>query len=150
MIWELEELEQAVEAARMLCDASSQNQYATQHDARTAPRLTSAVLTLVGQRLRLMRRAIHGYVPLDALVGEHNTVVGKHDHVDGRDVLLSIEPQAPKRSNERWARAIVHFFCRSGAATPWCERRPTGWLRPLSTSQSRQLGRTLCAQPTVR
>ncbi|MGE5785853.1 MAG: hypothetical protein ACM3ZE_14745, partial [Myxococcales bacterium] len=64
LVWELEELEQAVDAARVLCDASSQNQYATEYDARIAPRVTSAVLTLVGQRLGLLRRVIHSGAPV--------------------------------------------------------------------------------------
>jgi hypothetical protein len=99
LVWELEELEQAVDAARVLCDASSQDQYATEHDARIAPRVTSAVLTLVGQRLGLICRVIRGYVPIEALAGGHNVVEGKQRHADGRDVLLAMGPRGPKKKS---------------------------------------------------
>ena len=98
LVWELEELEQAVDAARVLCDASSQDQYATEHDARVAPRVTSAVLTLVGQRLRLIRRVIHGHAPIEALAGGHNLVEGTYrHHVEGKDVLLPMEPRGLRK-----------------------------------------------------
>ncbi len=90
LAWELEELEQALEAARMLCDASSQEQYGTEHDARIAPRVTSAVLTLIGQRLQLLIRAVHGHVAGEVLAGGHNVVVGRTVHVDGDDLLIGL------------------------------------------------------------
>ncbi len=81
----------------MLCDASSQEQYATEHDARRAPRVTSALLTFIGQRLQLLIRAVQGHVPNEVLVSGHNIVEGEHKHIDGDDVLLDVDPRRTSR-----------------------------------------------------
>lgn len=115
LAWELEELEQALEAARMLCDASSQEQHGTEHDARIAPRVTSAVLTLIGQRLQLLIRAVHGNVAGEVLAGGHNVVVGRTVHVDGDDLLIGLG--ARRRSRPSRLGGSVGY-CLAGRASP--------------------------------
>jgi hypothetical protein len=90
--WELGELERAVDAARILCGLSGEGQFATLQDAERAPLAAAAVLALVGERLRLVRRVVHGWVPAQLLVAGHNEV---HDTdaplEDDDDVVLPLE-----------------------------------------------------------
>jgi hypothetical protein len=97
--WELDELEAAVSASRILCDGISQIQFATEIDAQIAPRAASAVLTLVGLRLRLVRRVLQKLVAADLLAGPHNTVELADVDPEEPDVLLPLESSGRHRAH---------------------------------------------------
>src|SRR5262245_45940597 len=93
--WELGEIERAVDAARILCGLSSAGQFATREETERAPAAATAVLALVTERLRLLRRAVHGWIPTELLVAPHNEV----DAVDSdleEDVVLPVERRSVK------------------------------------------------------
>lgn len=60
LAWELIELQAAVEAARILIDGIRHQQFGNDHDMKAAPHAASAVLALVGLRLREVWRAVQG------------------------------------------------------------------------------------------
>jgi hypothetical protein len=88
--WEIETLEYAIEAARMLCDASHYGQFGTAHDASAAPRAASAVLSLAEQRLRLVRGTLRGEVAPDLLAAQHNLLEFDEDKADSDDFDLPL------------------------------------------------------------
>jgi hypothetical protein len=87
---EIEEVEKAILAARILCDGVWQNQFATEADMQAAPRAASAVLALVGQRLRLVLGVVQGQVSVRSLAAPHNTVNSGVPGEDDTDILLPI------------------------------------------------------------
>jgi hypothetical protein len=77
--------------ARILCGLSGEGQFATRQDAERGPLAAAAVLALVAERLRLVRRVVHGWVPTELLVAPHNEIDDTDDTVDGDDILLPVE-----------------------------------------------------------
>jgi hypothetical protein len=89
--WELGELERAVDAARILCGLSGEGQFATRQEAERAPLGAAAVLALVAERLRLVRRVVHGWAPTELLVAAHNEIHETDAPLENDDVLLPLE-----------------------------------------------------------
>ena len=89
--WELGELEHAVDAARILCGLSGEGQFATRQEAERAPLAAAAVLVLVAERLRLVRRVVHGWVPSELLVAPHNEIDDNDAPAESDDILLPVE-----------------------------------------------------------
>lgn len=58
--WELGELADALEAARMLSEAIVTEQLGPDHDRRHAPRALTAMLSITWARLRDLTRAVRG------------------------------------------------------------------------------------------
>jgi len=101
--WELGEIERAVDAARILCDLGAEGQFATQQEAERAPLAAAAVLALVTERLRLVRRAIHGWMPPELLVAPHNEVSETATLLESDDLILPLKRKRA-RSLRRAAR----------------------------------------------
>jgi hypothetical protein len=85
--WELEQLEHAADAARMLCDASHLRYFATKRDAEWAPCAAAAVMTLIEQRLRLLQSALRGDVGLDVVAAHFNVTEGDRESKASLDMI---------------------------------------------------------------
>lgn len=88
--YELSEISDAIEAARLLGDAVCTHQLGTEHDRRTAPRALTAVLNLVGARLKDVARIVRGDLDPAAIYSHFNrTESNAADdivlHVDGKN-----------------------------------------------------------------
>src|SRR5690349_18629525 len=87
LTWELERLEHAADAARMICEASHLGQFATDRDAKSAPRAACAVLLLIEQRLRLLQSALRGDVKLEVAAAHYNVMESESKPEDSQDVV---------------------------------------------------------------
>lgn len=74
MSYELLEIADAIEAARMLGDAISTTQLGSEHDQRNAPRALTAVLNIVGARLKDVTRVLRGDVDPATIHTHYNGV----------------------------------------------------------------------------
>jgi hypothetical protein len=90
--WELQEIEDALDAARMLCDAIAFGMHVSEDDRQAAPRAAAAVMSLVGQRLRLLRQVAQGAAGVDVLLAPFNAVAvaDTEEESDSTDVYLPI------------------------------------------------------------
>jgi hypothetical protein len=77
---ELDELTDAIDAARMLADYLHQERMDTPEDATRAPRMIAAVLNIVLARMRLLTRAVQGAVDSGILAAGFNRAT-EHDSI---------------------------------------------------------------------
>jgi hypothetical protein len=71
---ELTESALALAGARLLIELTVNEDTGSEHDARTAPRAASAILSLVGCRLSDLCRAMRGDLDPATLAAQHNEV----------------------------------------------------------------------------
>ena len=83
--WELMEIQQAVDAARILIDGIQYDQLGNDHDVKAAPGAASATLALVGLRLRDLCRAVQGTKNPAEIYAHHNASHDGH----GDDTYLN-------------------------------------------------------------
>lgn len=75
---EVDEVADAIDAARLLAECLEQEQLATAEDARRAPRLVTAVLNIALARLRQLASASRGSVDPSVLIAPHNQETGSN------------------------------------------------------------------------
>src|SRR5690242_20344591 len=82
----------------MICEASHLGQFATERDAKSAPRAACAVLLLIEQRLRLLQSALRGDVKLEVLAAHYNVMESESKPENSRDVILPLPPSEAVRA----------------------------------------------------
>lgn len=70
--WELGELADTLEAARMLSEAIVTEQLGPDHDRRQAPRALTAMLSITWARLRDLTRVVRGDLDPARILAPHN------------------------------------------------------------------------------
>lgn len=97
---ELYTLMNAIEAGRILSDQLGTQQYATPYDEHRAPHAAAAILVLVGERIRNLRRAIQDDIDPRILVGNHN-VEPDDDDIDSDHEENNSDVYLTERSAEQ-------------------------------------------------
>ncbi len=90
--YELDALRDAVQAARMLADATRHRTAGDAHDQARAPDACSAVLALVGTRLQLLDLVISGEASPRLLLAHHNETGPDTE----ADILLGVNGEEVK------------------------------------------------------
>lgn len=121
--WELGELERAVEAVRILCGQLGEGGLGTRQDLARAPLAAAAVLALIVERLRLVRRVIHGWAPTALLVAPHNEVEEGEGSVRGEDLILPVERKVRKSGRRRTSPAAGAVSSDAKEVSTSAERR---------------------------
>jgi hypothetical protein len=92
--FELDEVEAAVQAARLAVDLLRFDAAVTEEDAEGVPCAVSGVLALVGCRLRDVSRVIRGSAPPRSIVAPHN-LVDRNGTGEPEDLVLSLDDDRP-------------------------------------------------------
>lgn len=92
---ELSTIGEAIDAARLLADEMSTEQFGHEEDFRRAPRLIEGVLALAVARVDLLQRAIRGGLDPRQLTTAYNRPWPPSDDPEQQDVVL--ESWSPER-----------------------------------------------------
>jgi len=85
---ELDVISDAVDAARLLADEITTEQFSREQDFNRAPRLIKSVLSLAVARMELLQRAIGGSVDPRWLATSYNRPLPASDDREQQDVIL--------------------------------------------------------------
>ena len=96
--YELEAIEGAAIAARLLAEELGLDQFAEESHLDLAPRAMAGVLALVSARLHLLQTVLVGDRPVADIWAPHNDATG--DDADGDRDLLKIEGSEGGESDE--------------------------------------------------